>query len=222
MSCEYCDETFSSRRAEISHVLAEHGDDLTSHERDALKRERNDLSADTETGLFDRLPVSRSLGLTVLAVAVLVAGGYGLASTGIVSFQGGGGASGPTGSAGTGATPASVGPVGSTHEHATFSVVVDGAPIDFGQPRYQVQSSHVHFENGDGSTIHSHATGVTIGYALDTLGLGINGTCLTVHADTYCESTGNVTTTVDGQELDNGADHVIRDGETIRIRYASN
>ncbi|MDY6768876.1 MAG: hypothetical protein SVW02_02090 [Candidatus Nanohaloarchaea archaeon] len=125
----------------------------------------------------------------------------------------------------TGPTGAAVGPAGSTHEHAQFSVFVNGEEIDFSQPRYQfqqTQNSRVHFEAGDGSRIHKHATGVTIGFALESLDMGINATCLTVHDETYCEDgAATLETMVNGEEIQNPASHVIRDGERIRIEYTS-
>ncbi|MDY6769424.1 MAG: hypothetical protein SVU88_00460 [Candidatus Nanohaloarchaea archaeon] len=210
MKCDRCGKPVDSRRAEIEHVLDQHGDALTSHDRDELKRELNQLG---DAG-GSRLPATpRTLGLAVLAVGLVAAAGYGLTATGLVSF-----------SAGSGGTPtgAAVGPAGSTHQHAQFSVLVDGEEIDFSRDRYQMQSRKVHFEAGNGDRIHVHATGVTIGYALDTLGLGINSTCLTVHGETYCEDGGGrLSVTVDGSEIEKPASHVIRDGETIRISYSS-
>ncbi len=215
MGCDHCGETFDSRRAEIDHVLADHGSDLTSHERDALKRERNELP-DTSGSVADRLPIGRGTAMAALFLGLAAVVLYGMVSAGVVSFTAGGSPSG------TATAPTSVGPAGSTHEHATFSVSVAGDRIDFSRQRYQMQANRVHFEAGDGTTIHKHATGVTIGYALDTLGLGINASCLQVHGDAYCEPAGDLAVTVDGSDIDAPTDHVIRDGETIRIRYTEN
>lgn len=212
MACDHCGAEFGSRREEIEHVLSEHGDDISSHRADELKRERNRLDEESNGG---GLPVSRraiAAGVMLLAV---VGGGYALMNTGAVSFtSSGGGTDTPTGNVG-----AQVGPPGSAHDHAGFSVVVDGEPIRFSKPRYQLQADRVHFEGGDGSTIHKHATGVTVEYALETLGLDVNATCLTVHGDQYCEPEGEVEVTVNGEPAEDGGDHVIRDGETIRIAY---
>lgn len=211
--CDRCGETFGSEETHARHVLDAHGDDVTSHERDELKRTLNRAGEDDAgVSLLDRVPVKLVGGLAVLIVAAVALG-----QSGMVSFSGGGGPSGSTGAT-------QIGPAGSTHEHAAFSVIVDGDAIDFSQPRYQVgrtQDRKIHFEGGDGSTIHKHATGVTIGFALDSLGLGINATCLDVHGEAYCEGGGELTVTVDGQEIEDPANHVIMDGQTITIRYAS-
>lgn len=211
MKCDKCGRKVDSRREEIEHVLDQHDDKITSHEKDELKRELNSLEAEGSSG---SLPV-RKIGIAAAVLAVLVGGGYALSSAGILSFSSGG----------SGSTGAGVGPAGSTHEHAQFSVFVDGEEIDFSQPQYQfhqTQNSRIHFEAGDGDTIHKHATGATIGFALESLGLGLNETCLTVHDDTYCENgNASLTTRVNGNQIQAPASHVIRDGEVIRIEYAS-
>ncbi|MDY6761579.1 MAG: hypothetical protein SVY41_00860 [Candidatus Nanohaloarchaea archaeon] len=212
MKCDKCGRQVDSRREEIDHLLDQHDDTLTSHRRDELKRELNQL----ESGGGGRsLPV-RTIGIAAAVLAVLLGGGYALASAGILSVSAGASSS-PTGAA--------IGPAGSTHDHAQFSVFVNGDEIDFSQPRYQVgqtQNRKIHFEGGNGERIHKHATGVTIGYALDVHGLGINSTCLTVQDRTYCEdSSASLTTTVNGNEIEDPGSHIIRDGEVIRISYGS-
>jgi hypothetical protein len=140
--------------------------------------------------------------------------GYLLYAAGIVQVS-----SGSTGAV-SASGEADLGPAGSTHEHAQFAVTVNGKQIDFSQSQYQLQSNYVHFEAGKGQRIHKHATGATIGYALDTLGMGINETCIQTRSDTYCESDGGeLSVTVNGEEIGKPGSHVIQDGEVIRIDY---
>lgn len=205
MKCDTCGRKVDSRREEIEHVLEQHGDKITSHEKDELKRELNSLEKDSSSS---SLPV-RKLGIAAAVLAVIVGGGYALSSAGVLSFS-------------TDSEAAGVGPAGSTHEHAQFSVFIDGDEIDFSQSRYQLQSQRIHFEGGDGEVIHKHATGVTIGFALETHDLGINATCLTMHDDVYCEGGGaTLDVTVDEESIEEPASHVIQDGEVIDIRYSS-
>lgn len=214
MKCDTCGREVESRREEIEHILDAHDDTITSHQKDELKRELNQLDDGGGGGSF---PV-RTAGMALLVLAVLVGGGYVLAATGVISASLGGGG-------GTGATDAALGPAGSTHEHAQFSVIVNGDEIDFSQPRYQVQQTRnrkVHFEGGDGSKVHKHATGVTIGYTLGAHGMGINATCLTVDADTYCENgTASLEVTVNGETVPEPSSYVIQDGDVIRVSYGS-
>jgi len=50
--------------------------------------------------------------------------------------------------------------------------------------------------------------------------MGINETCIQTRSDTYCESDGGeLSVTVNGEEIGKPGSHVIQDGEVIRIDY---
>jgi protein-disulfide isomerase len=72
----------SDRIREIEDRLE--NEDLTSHERDELKRELNQLRDQRDGG---GVGAYRTLGIAVLAIAVVVGAGYGLASMGVIQFQ---------------------------------------------------------------------------------------------------------------------------------------
>ncbi|MFB6265492.1 MAG: thioredoxin domain-containing protein [Candidatus Nanohaloarchaea archaeon] len=82
MECDYCGEEFGSREKELEHVLEEHREELTSHEKDEAKRELKELGQGGGAGF--PLRKAGSIGIVIL---LLVAGGYGLVSTGIVQFS---------------------------------------------------------------------------------------------------------------------------------------
>jgi hypothetical protein len=73
--------------------------------------------------------------------------------------------------------PENAGKLGSEHSHAALLVKIFGDTFDFSAPAYQIKSSWIHFEGRDGSTIHKHATGVTLGYLFDTLKIGLDDQC---------------------------------------------
>lgn len=73
--------------------------------------------------------------------------------------------------------PEEFGPLGSEHSHAAILVKIFGDTFDFSSPAFQIKSSWIHFEGRDGTTIHKHATGVTLGYMFETLGIGIDEQC---------------------------------------------
>ncbi len=82
MACDHCGEEFGSEREELEHVLDEHGDDITSHREDDIKRKLNRMDEDSSTGFSYRKPAKAA------AVILLVAGaGYGLLSTGMLQFS---------------------------------------------------------------------------------------------------------------------------------------
>lgn len=75
--------------------------------------------------------------------------------------------------------PEDAGALGSDHAHAAIQVRIFGDYFDFSAPAYQIKSSWIHFEGRDGSTVHKHATGVTLGYLFETLALGLDDKCFT-------------------------------------------
>jgi len=75
-----------------------------------------------------------------------------------------------------GAPPGS-GTLGDEHVHASFLVKLHGDVFDFSSPAYQIKNSWIHFEGQDGTTIHRHSTGVTLGYLFETLSIGLNEEC---------------------------------------------
>ena len=74
-------------------------------------------------------------------------------------------------------TPGEFGMLGSEHSHAAMLVKIFGDTFDFSSPAFQIKSSWIHFEGRDGTTVHKHATGVTLGYLFETLGIGIDDRC---------------------------------------------
>ncbi|MFQ5763201.1 MAG: protein-disulfide isomerase, partial [Candidatus Bathyarchaeia archaeon] len=76
--------------------------------------------------------------------------------------------------------PPGLGTVGSTHEHASFKVYVNGELIDFSQGKYQLKSRYVHVEGNVGDILHVHATGVKLGFFFETLGMKFTSSCLTL------------------------------------------
>ena len=111
----------------------------------------------------------------------------------------------------------SFGALGSAHEHAAFLVKINGKNIDFSLPKYQVQSDYIHVENGDGTTLHRHATNVTFADFLDSVKMSINqennNNCLVFDNGTqYCDDSqhklkafinGNLTTAISNYIINN-------------------
>ena len=69
--------------------------------------------------------------------------------------------------------PPGAGKLGGEHEHASLLVRIFGDKFDFAVPSYQIKSSWIHFEESDGTTIHRHASGVTLGYLFDSLNIDV-------------------------------------------------
>ncbi|WP_428326965.1 protein-disulfide isomerase [Nitrosopumilus sp.] len=73
--------------------------------------------------------------------------------------------------------PENAGALGSDHTHAAIAVRIFGDHFDFSAPAYQIKSPWIHFEGRDGSTVHKHATGVTLDYLFESLSLGLDDKC---------------------------------------------
>ena len=73
--------------------------------------------------------------------------------------------------------PPGAGRLGGEHEHASLLVRIFNDKFDFAVPSYQIKSSWIHFEESDGTTIHRHASEVTLGYLFDSLNIGIDSEC---------------------------------------------
>ena len=73
--------------------------------------------------------------------------------------------------------PEGAGKLGDEHVHSSVLVRIFGDKFDFAVPSYQIKNSWIHFEDSDGTTIHRHSTGVTLGFLFDSLNIGIDTDC---------------------------------------------
>jgi len=121
--------------------------------------------------------------------------------------------------------PSSFGALGSAHQHAAFLVKVNGENIDFSQPQYQVVSDFIHVENGDGTTLHRHATNVTFADFLETVKMDIDeeNNCLVFTNGTqYCNNNDNqLRTFVNGNSGESISDYVINDNDRLLVIYGN-
>lgn len=197
-SCNYCDETFDDEDDYLAHLEAAHDGELGAVDR---RRVAQATDGDTDDS---RATGPLVLG-AILVVAVAAAGGVILLSTdgGLLAGDD---------------TPAQPSDVGSVHYHGTIQVVIDGQRLDFSQREYQLQADAFHFEGGAGERWHVHARGVTLGYALSTLGIDTDGSQLSVDGTTYRddEPGTTVTVTVNGDPV-TPSDYRLREGDRVRV-----
>jgi hypothetical protein len=130
------------------------------------------------------------------------------------------------------------GTVGSAHEHAAFIVNVNGMPINFSQPQYQLKSRLIHVEGGDGFTLHRHTDKVPFGEFLRSENMNLEDSCLsiteaTVNQNTqqqaqqhkYCSNaTERLRAFVNGKELGSPSslgDYIINDDDRILLIYGN-
>lgn len=201
--CAYCGESFDDETAELRHLRDAHRDELSRIDR----RRVQDLEGEEGGGLPTGPLVLGGVILISLAVVVYV-----------IVFLGG---------SASGQEP---GPAGSAHEHGTIEMVVLGEQVDFSQPEYQGAARKFHFEpmNGvpNGRVWHAHATGITLAWAMDTLGIDVTADSVTFQGTTYRDSDPNteVIVEVDGEPvdpeeyvLDGTASNDFEQGDHVRI-----
>jgi len=197
--CDYCGESFDAEAARDDHLRETHRGELGRIDRRRLGLDADDAD---ESG--------SSVGVLLLG-AVLAIGVVAVAVTTFVTGGGGG-----AGGAGEGPTN-----VGGVHYHGTVDVVIDGEAVDFSEPRYQYRTTGedaFHFEGGDGSEWHGHAEGVTLAFAMDSVGIEVTETTVTFNGTTYddADADTNVTVAVDGDPV-TPDEYVLEDGDHIRI-----
>ncbi len=163
--CRYCDQSFDTEAAELAHLEAEHRDELGP-----IDRRRIGDVGDDDGGIS---VVWISAGVVLLSIVGIV---------GFVVFfglNGGAAADEPHG-------------VGSVHTHGTMEVTIDGVTLDLEEPAFRENDQAFHFHAGyhdryGAQIYHLHAQGVTLQYALGTLGIEVNdaGTELTFDGERY-------------------------------------
>ena len=119
-----------------------------------------------------------------------------------------------------GAPPGS-GTLGDEHEHASMLVRIFGDKFDFSLPAYQIKNSWIHFEGQDGTTIHRHSSGVTLGYLFETLGIAIDENCyIFPDGREFCTSEEfSIKYFINHQPVESINDYVLKEGDRILISY---
>jgi hypothetical protein len=120
------------------------------------------------------------------------------------------------------------GTVGSAHEHAAFIINVNGTPIDFSQPQYQVKSRLIHVEGGDGFTLHRHTDRVPFGEFLRSENMNVEDGCFSIfegQQQEYCTNgTEELRAFVNGKELESPSslnDYILKDDDRILLIYGN-
>jgi hypothetical protein len=102
-------------------------------------------------------------------------------------------------------------------------VKIFGDTFDFSQPAYQVKSSWIHFEAQDGTTVHRHSTGVTLGYLFDTIKIKLTDQCF-VFPDRreFCTNDDySLKFYVNHVPVPSLIDYVLKDQDRILISYGN-
>ncbi len=199
--CDQCDREFNTEQGLEQHKSDKHG--VSRHEKKEVKKQREEERKE-EIGKKISSKKKKRLAIIAIIIMAVIGVGYYVATSIPASTSG-----------------VVVGPAGSTHIHHDFKLYVNGQAIDFSQPKYQLRSRLVHFEGGDGFVIHTHATGMTLGYMLNTLGIQLAPGCIKVDSTNYCDDgSKTLKVYVNGEQTGNG-DYLMKDLDKILVSYGS-
>jgi hypothetical protein len=119
--------------------------------------------------------------------------------------------------------PPGSGPLGGIHIHAGLLVMIYGQQFDFTSNAYQLKSPYIHFEKGNGETVHMHATNVTMGFLFNTLKIGLDDKCYTF-PDTRKFCTNDKYTLkfyINHHQVPDLANYVFKDQDRMLISYGN-
>ena len=117
--------------------------------------------------------------------------------------------------------PPGAGKLGGEHEHASLLVRIFGDKFDFAVPSYQIKSSWIHFEDSDGTTIHRHSSGVTLGYLFNSMGFTVNDECFAFpDGREFCTNEDySLKYYINHQSVDSIYDYVIKEDDRLLISF---
>jgi len=121
------------------------------------------------------------------------------------------------------AEPENAGALGSAHIHAGILVKIFGDEFDFLAPAYQLKSSWINFEERDGATIHSHATGVELEYLFNSLSIGLDDQCFVFPDGKHFCTNNNYSLKyfINAEPVSDIRDYIIQDNDRILITFGN-
>jgi len=119
--------------------------------------------------------------------------------------------------------PEDAGAMGSAHDHAGILVKIFGDTFEFSGPAFQIKSPWIHFEGRDGSTIHKHATGVTLGFLFDSLRIGLDDQCYVFpDGKSYCTNEDyTLKFFINEEQVSDIVDYEVSEGDKVLIIFGA-
>jgi len=119
--------------------------------------------------------------------------------------------------------PENAGAMGSAHTHTAILVKIFGDTFEFSGPAFQIKSPWIHFEGRDGTTIHKHATGVTLGYLFDSLSIGLDDQCYVFpDGKSFCTNEDfTLKLFINGDQVSDIRDHDSIEGDRVLIVFGA-
>jgi len=119
--------------------------------------------------------------------------------------------------------PPGAGPLGGIHVHAGLLTMIYGQQFDYSSPAYQLMRPYIHFEKGNGETVHLHATNVTLGFLFDSLKIGFDDKCFTFpDKRSFCTNDKyTLKFYINHHQVPDLRSYVIKDQDRILISYGN-
>ena len=176
------------------------------------RRAREERREEREDKVAKQVKVKRKNNLKAVGILALIAVIVGYAGYEFMNMD----------SSAPGAPPGA-GKLGDEHEHASLLVRIFGDTFDFSSPSYQIKSSWIHFEDSDGTTIHRHSTGVTLGYLFANIGIDIDSECYKFpDGRSFCTNEDySLKYYINHQIVKDINDYVLEEGDRILITYGN-
>lgn len=110
-----------------------------------------------------------------------------------------------------------------THAHATLAVFVNGNLLNFSSSKYQNRDMLMHFEGGDGFTLHKHFRYAWLGPFFESLNMSLGENCLVINnGSSYCSNLENqVMFFVNGTKSNKFEHYVPGSGDRILVSYGT-
>ncbi len=119
--------------------------------------------------------------------------------------------------------PENAGALGSAHSHTSILVKIFGDTFEFSGPAFQIKSPWIHFEGRDGTTIHKHAAGVTLGYLFDSLKIDLNDKCYVFpDGKSFCTNEEfTLKLFINGEQVSDIRDHDSMEGDSVLVVFGA-
>ena len=108
-----------------------------------------------------------------------------------------------------------------SHIHAAFLIFINGKLLDLSDSRYQNQDMRIHFENGDGFTLHKHDRSTWLGPFFESLNMTLADNCLTLaNGTSYCSNfDSQITFWINGNQNDQFQHYEPKDNDRVLLSY---
>jgi hypothetical protein len=119
--------------------------------------------------------------------------------------------------------PPGSGPLGGIHIHAGLLTMIYDQQFDYTSTAYQLKNPYIHFEKGNGETVHMHAANVTMAYLFETVKIGLDDKCFTFPDKRAFCTNANYTLKffVNHHQVPDLANYVFKDQDRLLISYGN-